>query len=257
MRPTGFTAVMAGRRSATAAAPAQEQARLFDADARINPTDALDFFPTPPWATRALLHYVIPNGARGLMRMRCWEPAAGEGHMAEVLKEFFAAVHGSDVHDHGYGETGSFVGAGDADAPALPLDDLSRCPFPPDWIITNPPFSLAGAFARRALAEAGEGVALLLRTAWLESGERFRLFMDHQPWCCATFAERVPMVEGRWDPEARSATCYSWFVWLKTHGRFAPARGPYPVFQQAIIPPVCRETLTLDSDIARFAGAAP
>ena len=46
--------------------------------------DSLDDFPTPPWATRALLEHVI-NG-KDLNLQSCWEPACGEGHMAKVLE---------------------------------------------------------------------------------------------------------------------------------------------------------------------------
>ena len=68
MAPTakGFTAVMAQRRE---------------------PPDALDYFPTPPWATRALFRHVLP--ALGIEAIgRVWEPACGEGHMAAVIAEF-------------------------------------------------------------------------------------------------------------------------------------------------------------------------
>ena len=61
----GFTSVMAQRRE---------------------PPDALDFFPTPLWATRALFRHVLP--ALGIEAVgRVWEPACGQGHMAEVITE--------------------------------------------------------------------------------------------------------------------------------------------------------------------------
>src|ERR1700686_5629894 len=92
-RPKGFTSVMAGR---------------------LEPPDALDFFCTPPWATRALCkHVLFASGGSFPMPLSGWEPAAGEGHMAEVLMEYFQQVHASDVFDYGCGyEVGSFVGCG-------------------------------------------------------------------------------------------------------------------------------------------------
>ena len=39
----------------------------------------------------------------------------------------------------------------------------------PDWIITNPPFRLAERFALKALSLANTGVALLVRTVFIES----------------------------------------------------------------------------------------
>ena len=72
-------------------------------NSRLHPADSLDFSPTPPWATRALMHCVMP--VLGLREFNSvWEPACGEGHMAEVLREFFAEVIATDVFDYGYGD---------------------------------------------------------------------------------------------------------------------------------------------------------
>lgn len=114
----------------------------------------------------------------------------------------------------------------------------------------NPPFSLALEFAERALAEARRGVAMLVRTGWIETAERYRLFCRHEPTLVAVFAERVPMVEFRWDPEASSATSYAWFVWERdSEGLFPPAKEGVPVFPTVIIPPVCRDTLLFRHDL--------
>ena len=215
---------------------------------RREPPDSLDFFPTPPWATRALIEHVVP-GAGG----RAWEPAAGEGHMAAVLAEAFDAVHRTDVFDYGsLDAVGSFVGEG---------LDVVACPDPrPDWIITNPPFNLAVAFAERALDEAAEGVALLLRSSWMEGADRYeRLFRDRPPSIVAPFVERVPMVKGRWDPEASTATSYAWFVWRRASldaGLTGPGRFGRTDTQLVWIPPGCRQLLERDSDRRRFTTSA-
>ena len=217
IRPSGSMAVMAQRRE---------------------PPDSLDLFCTPPWATRALVHHVL--GFAGPQPETVWEPAAGCGHMAEVLRETFATVHASDVHDYGRGDAlGSFVGDG---------PDRAECPFPPDWIITNPPYRLAEAFALRAVNEARVGVALLLRTAWMEGLGRYAaIFRKIPPTTVAIFAERVPMVKGRWDPEASTATAYAWFVW----------RHPIAAETQLTwIPPGQRESLTRPDDVRRFCTPA-
>jgi hypothetical protein len=159
--------------------------------------------------------------------------------MAEVLRECFDEVLCSDVHDYGHGyETGSYVGAGaDVIGPRVV-----------DWIITNPPFNLAIEFAERALNEATSGVALLVRTAWLEGGDRYRrLFNVTPPTTIALFVERVPMVKGRWDPKAASATSYSWVIWRR------PFIGAPRL---AWIPPGQRTALTKTTDAERFARAA-
>jgi hypothetical protein len=211
----GFTAVMAQRRE---------------------PPHALDFFPTPPWGTRALFRHVLPVlGVAAIGSV--WEPACGEGHMAAVIGEFTdAPVIATDIFDYGYGT-----------APVDFLDQLAPPFTSADWIITNPPFKPADQFAVRALDLARVGVALLLRTQWLESEDRYHsIFRDKPPSLFAPFVERVPMLRGRWEPDASTATSYSWFVWLRD---VAP-RAPF------WIPPGCRSALTRVDDRRRFASAA-
>jgi hypothetical protein len=59
---------------------------------------------TPPWATRALGEPVLfASDGPYPMPLSAWEPAAGEGHMAEVLAEYFQQVHASDVSNCGCG----------------------------------------------------------------------------------------------------------------------------------------------------------
>lgn len=218
-RPKGSYAVMAERR---------------------DPTDALDFFPTPPWATRALCERVLSRD--DYEGCSVWEPAAGEGHMAEVLREYFGRVHASDVHDYGKGyAVGSFVGEG---------ADRATMDYRPDWIITNPPFNLGIEFALRAMDEARFGCALLLRSVWSESQARYREIFsrpDRKPTIKAEFSERVAMLKGRWDPKGSTATSYAWFVWrrgLERGGRTELVTiGP------------CKTELTRPDDAARFASA--
>ncbi len=227
-RPRGSSAVMAQRQVITA--------EEIDADPRAD----LDFMPTPPWGTRSALRYVLRIDAEIGQHLTCWDPCCGEGHMTEPLKEVFGMVYASDVYPHGYGEVGSFVGDD-----GLGLGDLAQCPFKPDWIIANPPFKLAHSFAIRALEEARRGVALLLRLQWLESEERYDLFSRFEPYCMGAFSERLAMVKYRWDPKAKSATAYAWFVWKCPTWR---ARGETPEFPTIIIPYGCKERLTKPSD---------
>jgi hypothetical protein len=117
-----------------------------------------------------------------------------------------------------------------------------------EYVRRYPPrdaFNLALDFALRALAEAQRGVALLTRTSWLEGGERHtRLFAAHPPAIVALFAERVPMVKGRWDPKASTATSYTWVIWRRGH------TGSTDLVW---IPPGRRALLTKPDDAARFA----
>jgi hypothetical protein len=63
--------------------------------ARQEPADSLDFFPTPPFATRALIERALPAlgiGRTDLLDMAAWESACGEGHMALVEESGSTAV---------------------------------------------------------------------------------------------------------------------------------------------------------------------
>jgi hypothetical protein len=166
---------------------------------RVEPGDSPDDFPTPPWATRALLEHVI--GAHGLDRLTCLEPACGAGHMAKVLKEYFKEVRCADAHDYGFAPVRDFL--------SYPYETNAV-----DWVITNPPFRLAEEFAQRSFDVARRGVAMLVRTVFLESVGRYnRLFQNDPPSKFAQFVERVPMVKGRLDAKATTATGYAWLVW--------------------------------------------
>lgn len=176
---------------------------------RIEPMDSPDDFPTPPWATRALLEHVLDD-KNEVMTLCCLEPACGAGHMTKVLNEYFGQVRCSDAYNYGHGDIQDFL-------------TYPHAPSSVDWIITNPPFRLAEQFILRALPVARVGVAILARTVFLESVGRYNgIFRDHPPTKVAQFTERVPMVKGRLDNTATTATSYAWFVWeigMKTSTR--------------------------------------
>ncbi len=124
--------------------------------------------------------------------------------MAETLAEYFGQVRRSDIHPFGYGELVDF----------LSLSPPDRTGF--DWIVTNPPFRLAEEFARLALEAAAVGTAMLVRTGFVEGiGRYHRLFSRNPPTIVAQFVERVPILQGRVDPAASTATGYCWIVWTK------------------------------------------
>lgn len=205
--------------------------------------EGLDYFPTPPWAARAggeLITRFDP-GAK-----TCWEPACGEGHMAHGLEDYFDTVVKSDVHEYGAHHIYDFASGG---AARLICAD-------PDWIVTNPPFNLAGEFVQRGLTCARRGIAMLVRLAFLEGQKRHPLLHGSNPVrVVAPFAERVPMVKGRWDPEASSATAYAWFVWAAPGAAWAAELPAQPII--APIPPGTKERLSRRSDLERFAPPAP
>ncbi len=198
---------------------------------RFERRDSLDDFPSPPWATRALLEYIIqPLGDAG--HLSCLEPACGRGHMARTLAEYFGRVQASDVHPYGFGDVVDFT---------LGTPEVGQF----GWVVTNPPFRLSEVFFHRAMSSARLGVAFLTRTVFVEGvGRHARMFAPHPPSKVAVFTERVPMVRGRLDGKASTATSYSWIIWQKT------CAGPTEL---AWIPP-CRKRLERADDYAASAG---
>jgi hypothetical protein len=169
---------------------------------RIEPQDSPDDFPTPPWATRALIEYVLEDKS-SLRHLSCLEPACGAGYMAKPLQEYFGEVAAADAYDYGYGEIRDFL--------TYPYRSNSA-----DWVITNPPFRLAEEFVMHAMPIARTGVAILARSVFLESVGRYEgIFREMPPTKFAQFVERVPMVKGRLDRKATTATGYAWLVWEK------------------------------------------
>jgi hypothetical protein len=70
---------------------------------RSEPDHSLDFFPTPPWATRALIEDVLPRLKIMPDGLSIADPACGEGHMTGVFEEYpFGRVLGTDIHDYSH-----------------------------------------------------------------------------------------------------------------------------------------------------------
>jgi len=136
---------------------------------RAEAPDSLDYFPTPPFATRALCEF-LERELGPLTHLSAWEPAAGEMHMARPLQEYFGDVRASDVFPY---------------LPELELIDFTltgRAEPAVDLIATNPPFVLAREFIETALQKARLAVAMLVRTSFLEGQERHaELFAQTPP----------------------------------------------------------------------------
>ena len=169
--------------------------------------ESKDYFPTPPWATRALFEKVlkkywrIPDKFTGRYgHIDCLEPACGAGHMTKVLKEYFDTVISADIDDYGQDRIADF----------LKTDEKQKY----HYIVTNPPFNLAEEFVLKALKQARYCVAIFARTQFLESVGRYeRLFKETHPDFVAQFTERVPILKGKLSATASTATSYAWFVW--------------------------------------------
>jgi hypothetical protein len=221
------------------------------ADGRQIAPRALNYFPTPPWATRALCEFLIGQSLP-LDDLTCWEPACGEKHMVRPLEEYFRDVIASDVHRY----------AEDHEIFDFTLASFGSGEEQPDFVITNPPFTLAVEFIAAASVVARAGFAMLVRSAFLEGGDRHRrLWSTNPPSFVLQFSERVVMLENRLvragdvdpfsqdaDHRARSATSYVWLLWIEgeddTRFRWLPPcrdrlerPGDYPDYSGAPLPP--------------------
>lgn len=114
-----------------------------------------DFYPTPPDATIALLKFLNLPG-----KTVVWEPASGKGHMSSTIRKMGYAVKESDIN------TGE-------DFLNIPCKDC-------DWIITNPPFSIAEQFILRC-HEHKKPFALLLKSQYWHAKKRLPVFNLTRP----------------------------------------------------------------------------
>lgn len=151
-----------------------------------------DFFPTPKWATYALIDNEKFEGD-------IWECACGNGAMSEVLSETGQSVFSSDLYDRGYGEVGINF-----------LEETNNF----SNIITNPPYNSAEGFVHKGLELSKSKFALLLRLAFLEGGNRQRTIFNVKPpsrvW---VFSERITFYPDGAERKGSGTTAYAWFVW--------------------------------------------
>lgn len=135
-----------------------------------------------------------------------WEPAAGNGWMGEVIKEYGHDVGMTDLYDRGNSQV------------TFPLDFLSSdTDMGFDNIITNPPYNLAEDFIHKALKNCRHKVAMLLRLAFLEGVKRQNtLFKIVPPARVHVFSERITFYPDGVQTAGSGTTAYGWFVWDKT-----------------------------------------
>lgn len=153
-----------------------------------------DFFPTPAWATHALIDNESFQGD-------IWECACGDGAMSKVLELASGKVSSSDLYDRGYGEAGI---------------DFLNTHWNADNIITNPPYNAAEGFVRNGVNLARKKFALLLRLAFLEGANRANtIFSDVPPSRVWVFSERITFYPAGAIQQGSGTTAYAWFVWDK------------------------------------------
>lgn len=160
-----------------------------------------DFYPTPPDATIALLDFLdIPKDKT------IWEPACGENHMVNAMRDYGYNVVGTDIL------TGT--------------DFLTTDPdFKFDWIITNPPFSLSEKFVTKCV-EYEKPFALLLKAHYWHAKRRVKLFREHRPDWILPLSWRPDFMMGKrgggsplldvmwcvWEPQDIGSGCSNYIV---------------------------------------------
>jgi len=168
-------------------------------DRRVTSRKDADFWPTPAWATEALL-------ARENLPGRVWEPACGDGALAVVLEAAGYAVDAMDLHDRGHGR-----GA---------VDFLMEVKPPPGCrsIVTNPPFNLGTRFMAHALALDPDFLALFMPLSYLEGQERGGIYDVRPPSRVWVFRRRVTLLKpGVGHEGMRGAKAFAWYVWQGHH----------------------------------------
>lgn len=175
-----------------------------------------DNYATPAWVTHALLPH-IPERIKTV-----WEPAAGEGAMANVLRDHGLVTIPTDIRP----------GNGMPTAPQS-VDFLDESAvFHAPGIITNPPFHLAQQFIERALElthRQGGFVAMLLRADFDHAKRRKHIFAE------GPFAKRLVLTRrivwfvdpltGK--PKASPSVNHAWFIW--DHAHYGAAQVAYYV----------------------------
>jgi hypothetical protein len=153
-----------------------------------------DFFPTPRWATFALIDNEPFDG-------EIWDPACGDGAMSRVLAETGNPVVSSDLYDRGFGKSGrDFLSADRTVAN----------------IVTNPPYNCAEGFVHQGLRLATRKFAMLLRLAFLEGANRAdTIFARVPPARLWVFSERITFYMHGARRSGGGTTAYAWFVWDK------------------------------------------
>lgn len=152
----------------------------------------LDFYPTPPEVTEALLDFLK------LPKQTIWEPACGDGAMSKVIELYGHNVISTELRTEGVYRKGK----GGVDF----LKENIKC----DAIITNPPFNIADLFIKKATSTAPI-VALLFKCQYWHTKKRISLFQEHKP------AFVLPLT---WRPDffgngGASTLDMAWTVWIK------------------------------------------
>ena len=153
-----------------------------------------DFYETPYSLTRKFLDVETFDKSLSVC-----EPACGAGAISKILEERWQSnkVTAYDKETNFLWETGNY-----------------------DYIVTNPPFSLAHEFIQKAKLVANNKFALLLPLSYLHGKKRFdEIYSDKKyPLKKVYVFTRYPMLGEKLREDGKYTTgmmVYAWFVWEK------------------------------------------
>lgn len=131
------------------------------------------------------------------------EPCCGMGHLSEKLIKAGYYVTSTDLIDRGYKN-------------AIVQDFRTINKWSGD-IITNPPYKYVTEFVKHALeiVPNKNKVAMFLKLLFLESIERYNLFLEHPVKKIYVFSDRIKCYKNADFSMNSGAICYAWFVWEK------------------------------------------
>lgn len=166
-----------------------------------------DWYATNPEAVRMLLDTYPNFNMKNIL-----EPCVGEGHIANVLKEYSGEdITCIDIINRGYKDT-------------IVTDFLTwDCDKEFDTIITNPPYKLAVEFIRKCISILSQNgqLAMFLKIQFLEGLKRKELFDNYPPKYIYVFRKRMqifnegveinPKTGKKWS----SLLCNAWYIWDK------------------------------------------
>lgn len=150
----------------------------------INDRDELDRYWTPKYVTQELLRHVKFNGS-------VLEPANGNGHISDVLKEAGYEVETADI------TTGQ---------------DFFLRTERAENIVTNPPYGKVNEFIAHCIKIATKKVALMCRLHVLVSKGRFAMFKEVPHCHVIVFTTPImqPLPDGGW--KKGSAFTHCWLI---------------------------------------------
>jgi type I restriction-modification system DNA methylase subunit len=160
----------------------------------------LDFYPTPPEVTHALMKFLFNSGYIN-EETRMHEPACGTGAMSKVLEKYTKNVYSSDLNETGFGEGGI---------------DFLTSDYKCDAIITNPPFNISDKFITHSLKKAPI-VAMVLKSQYWHAKKRIALFNTNPPAFVLPLTWRPDFLFDQRENGAKGAPTMEvhWTVWIK------------------------------------------